>query len=101
MIMDIVPCNCCGARDWSYCFTENGFDLGRCRVCGLHYVHPMPTLADRIADVEAGEFAGGLTISDGRLHLAQERTKRARLSGYVDVVASSGPPSGPWLDLGC
>jgi SAM-dependent methyltransferase len=99
--METAACNCCGAREWSYAFTENGFDLGRCDRCGLYYVRPMPTLGVRMTEMESSHFAGDLMTSDADLHLAQERALREELGSYVDAIARRGPPPGRWLDVGC
>lgn len=97
---DVKECDCCGAIDWSYIFTENEFDLGRCGGCGLHYVRPMPSRAQRMTALEHGHFAGSQTTSKASLHLAQERSVMGELDAYV-ATALRFAPRGKWLDIGC
>jgi SAM-dependent methyltransferase len=93
-------CDCCGADAWRYLFTENGFNLGRCAVCGLHYVRPMPSLTQRMTEMESSHYAGHLVTSGADVHLAQERQSRLALEAYV-AVAHRFAPAGKWLDIGC
>lgn len=93
-------CNCCGVNAWTYCFSENGFDLGRCGVCGLHYVRPMPCTEQRMTELESSHFAGDQTVSPATLHLAQERRLRAQRDALI-ATAARFAPHGRWLDVGC
>jgi SAM-dependent methyltransferase len=95
-----LTCDCCGADDWTYLFTENQFDLGRCTACGLHYVRPMPSITQRMTEMESSHFAGGLVTSGAEVHLAQERQSRLALENYA-AVAHRFAPAGKWMDIGC
>jgi 2-polyprenyl-3-methyl-5-hydroxy-6-metoxy-1,4-benzoquinol methylase len=93
-------CDCCGADDWTYLFTENSLSLGCCAECRLHYVRPMPSLRQRITEMESSHFAGSLVTSRAEVHLAQERQIRLALESYV-ALAHRFAPAGKWLDIGC
>ena len=97
---DMPTCDCCGADGWIYLFAENGFNLGRCTECGLHYVRPMPSLTQRMTEMESSHYAGNLITSGAAVHLAQERQSRLALESYV-AVAHRFAPAGKWMDIGC
>ena len=63
-----LPCNCCGASQWNYEFSEHQIDLGSCGNCGLHYIAQMPTREKRVTDMQKSRFAGDQIVADAQLH---------------------------------
>jgi ubiquinone/menaquinone biosynthesis C-methylase UbiE len=93
-------CNACGGHDRDDLFTVNGFTLGRCTTCNLHYVDPMPDHDERMADQAAGEYGDGKQVLDADKQLASERTRTAQFQRYLDLVDKWTKP-GKLLDVGC
>lgn len=92
-------CDCCGALDWEYAFSDRGVDLGRCRECGLYYVAQMPTLDERTPGVQAGTNVAGRHVSEAALHQSQEQGRAHLLEKYVRMAERFASP-GVWLELG-
>lgn len=93
-------CDCCGSGRWTPLFSENGFQLGRCPDCGLHYIDPMPTATTRMTEMERGHFAGEQNVLSADRQLASEQVQRRRFNSYVKAVKHH-KPDGLWLDIGC
>lgn len=93
-------CNCCNSAAWEYSFSERGFDLGRCAVCGLYYVSPMPTPEQRHAEVNEGRFAGDQIVTDASVHLEGERRRTPEFDRYAALLAEHAP-RGRCLEVGC
>ena len=93
-------CDCCGADNWVALFSENGFRLGRCDTCALHYINPMPAVETRMTEMEQGHFAGNLKVLDADRQLTSERISHERFSGYAEM-AHRHVSEGRWLDIGC
>jgi hypothetical protein len=66
----VAPGDCCGSKAWEYLVAADGYRLGRCRSCGLHYVGNRPSTVRRLEELDQGIFGEGrhLTVSgsDGR-----------------------------------
>lgn len=94
-----VVCNCCAGSTAALLFVKNGFEILRCRSCGLVFVHPMPDL-QASAELYSEEF-----FTDGQQpgspvgHLDEDSGKRAtwqyKLAEIVKFL-----PSGRLLDVG-
>ena len=39
----IINCNICNSKDYKLLYTKNGWNIVKCRTCGLVYVNPQPT----------------------------------------------------------
>ena len=89
------PCDACGSQAWTRLFSDGSFDLGRCSVCGLHYVAQMPALTSHMTELEAGHFGDIATR-----HLQGEAIRLTEFDVYL-AVANHYAPVGPWLDIGC
>lgn len=93
-------CDCCGAREWKHEFSSNGFDLGYCRRCGLHYVAQIPDKEKRLAELRTSLFGEGQTMSDASTHREVEARRLDEFTSYVQKLRRY-VPEGPWLDIGC
>jgi SAM-dependent methyltransferase len=91
-------CDCCGNIRWSRLFSDGGFDLGRCTVCNLHYITPMPPLEQRMTELEAGHFVEVDPEAKRQHH--GEAVRSAEMESYLDAVRQFAP-AGLWLDIGC
>lgn len=93
-------CNCCGSSGRVELFQANGYNLGRCTDCDLHYVEPMPDPEARLADVHVGRYGDGLQVIDAEKQLAAEHARIKDFQNYVDL-ARKYSPGGRFLDVGC
>jgi SAM-dependent methyltransferase len=95
----VAPCDCCRSDVWEYLFSENGYDLGRCENCGLHYIKQLPDYTKRMTEMENGR-PGEQEQSAAGLHLLDEQRRDDAFLRYVDLTAQNAP-DGSWLDIGC
>ncbi len=99
MLVD-VACYYCGSSNRAYYANENGYNLVKCRGCGLLYVTPRPSDDDLAAAHECGVHAG-----DHQLCTTWSFEKDV-VAGYFDVlmdVYGKNPDFNgkQWLDIGC
>lgn len=98
----MAVCNCCGGSERDERFEVNGYRLGRCTTCNLHYIDPMPERETRLADVHAGRYGGERQVLDARRQLASEQTQEARFRSYLDLAERhASHRDGRFLDVGC
>ena len=97
----ITPaCYCCGSSQNEFYVSENGFTLVKCSACGLLYVWPLPSNAERDEAVRLGVHRGEQDI-----RVTGSFSKR-RVEPYLKIL---GDLYGEelqgrrlsWLDIGC
>lgn len=93
-------CNCCSADSWEYRFSEGKFHLGRCTVCGLHFIHPMPEKAQRMTEMAHGAFAENKQYLDGETLIDFAEIRQDRYEMFFQIIKDHAPV-GKWLDIGC
>jgi len=91
-------CDCCGSSQWEYRFSENGFDLGRCTNCGLHYLSEMPSQKGEAAGMGDNLSADSRRAANG--HNQAELRRKKEFQRFCGLVRRLAPP-GKWLDIGC
>ncbi len=85
------PCRLCGADDYRRLVTKLGYDVVRCRGCGLVFVWPQPAPEDLEALYSSGAYHGQIDQAERRRY-AERR---------LDEIERLVPPSGRLLDVGC
>lgn len=93
------PCDCCGSLKWEYRFSENGFDLGCCTDCGLHYLSDVPLQKNRLAKMK-GDYCTNQKATSLKVCREAELGRRKKFQFLCKLVRKSAPP-GKWLDIGC
>jgi len=90
--LEDVVCGLCDLRQEEFLFKDNGFNLVRCRNCGLVYVNPRPKDAPQAED--AGHFKEYLKGMTGRTIEAKkilgEITKKAKAGKILDIGCAAG-----------
>lgn len=94
------PCNCCGSNKWEYCFSQAGYDLGRCSDCGLYYVNPMPSAQHRRNGLVSGTYGEHESILDAEKQQHSEKFKTTLFETVIRLTQQHAP-SGSWIELGC
>jgi len=94
------PCDCCGSSQWEYRFRENGFDLGRCTDCGLHYLSEMPSPKSRTTGMKVSLSADSPQVAQAQVCNKAERHRTRKFQHFCCLIRESTPP-GKWLDIGC
>ncbi len=94
------PCDCCGSSQWEYRFSENGFDLGRCTNCGLHYLSEMPLPNSRTTETKSNLSANGSNTMQAHACNRAELSRTKKFQHFCSLIRKSAP-SGKWLDIGC
>jgi len=85
------PCRLCGADDYRRLVTKLGYDVVRCRRCGLVFVWPQP----RPEDLEA-------LYSSGAYHAEMDEAERRQWAEQrLDEIEPLIPAPGRLLDVGC
>lgn len=85
------PCPLCGADDYRRLVTKLGWDVVRCRRCGLVFVWPQPTPEELAA-----------LYSSGAYHAEIDEAERSRWAGRrLDEIERLAPQRGRLLDVGC
>jgi len=98
-MQEVVCYNCQGTDSDPYA-VENGFNLVKCRYCGLLYVNPRPAEEEIDEALRYGMHKGEQTLkTTGWYH-------PERVSEYVQTLGSIFPDGFPagiksWLDIGC
>lgn len=93
------PCDCCGRSKWEYRFSENGFDLGCCADCGLHYLSEVPLQKSRSTETK-GNYLANQKSAHLKVCKEAELSRRKKFQLFCKLVQKSAPP-GKWLDIGC
>jgi len=91
-------CNLCAGEDFRLLFAKDGYDILRCRGCGLVFTHPVPDAGALSAVYGRGYFEGGL-YRDYRDEVAFRGSDYRRWLAWFGRV--TGLPGGRWLDVGC
>jgi len=94
------PCDCCGGLKWEYRFSENGFDLGCCADCGLHYLSESSQQKSRSAKIKGCDSANNRKSTHLKTCKEAELSRRQKFRFFCELVRKSAPP-GKWLDIGC
>jgi SAM-dependent methyltransferase len=95
-----LPCDCCGSLKWDYRFSENGFDLGCCTDCGLHYLSEVPPQKSQSMEMKGDHFANNRKATHLKAFREAELSRRKKFQFFCELVQKSAPP-GKWLDIGC
>ncbi len=93
-------CDCCGSSQWEYRFSENGFDLGRCTNCGLHYLSEMPSPNSLAKGMKVGLSADGPHVARAQVCNKAELHRTKKFKHFCSLIRKLAPP-GKWLDIGC
>ena len=88
---DEGPCRLCGSNDYRRLVTKLGYDVVRCRRCGLVFVWPQPAPEDLEALYSSGAYHAEIDEAERRRY-AERR---------MDEIERLVPPSGRLLDVGC
>lgn len=94
------PCDCCGSSQWEYRFSENGFDLGRCTNCGLHYLSKMPSSNSQTTETKGNLSAISSSTMQAYARNRSELSRTRQFQHFYSLIQKSVPP-GKWLDIGC
>ena len=92
--LERVACMLCGREDEEPLFTKDGFQIVRCRGCGLVYVNPRLTV-DALAALYHGQ-----AISPTAYYVRTERQDEKSFAARLRLLERHHPP-GSLLDLGC
>jgi len=96
-----VSCYNCNSDDYAYFDSENGYNLVKCKKCGLLYVNPRPTLESISQALPTGVHNGEKPIN------FTGRYDEKKINKYLRVLKEFYPDwtselSGKkWLDIGC
>lgn len=97
--MNYVNCYNCGESDYDNYLTENGFNLVKCKTCGLLYVNPREEESEIVKATKLGTHKG---ITN--LHVVGN-FENDKIINYLNVIKFYFKPdilSGEsWLDIGC
>ncbi len=99
--MEQVRVNCynCTSNRYSEYLSENGFQLVKCRKCGLLYVNPRPAENEIIYATRIGTHKG-----HNELNVTGEFEK-GKIGNYLDILNSFFSPNELknkyWIDIGC
>ena len=101
LIVMYTHCPLCGNDDASPWARENGFEMGKCRICGLLYVNPRPSDAEISDSNRVGVHRG----EDGALDVSShyKASKKARYSKVIHELFGADWAEGKpisWLDVG-
>jgi len=88
---DESPCRLCGSNDYRRLITKLGYDVVRCRRCGLVFVWPQPTAEELEALYSSGAYHAEIDEAERRRY-AERR---------LDEIERLVPPLGRLLDVGC
>ena len=95
-----VNCYNCGSGEYEYYDDENGFNLVKCKGCGLLYVNPRPSDFDVLAAVKRGVYSHDLGMPSDRVY-------EDRVSRYLKILRDFYSKENfmrkgvTWLDIGC
>lgn len=92
-----VACNLCAARDTELILRKDGFNIVRCRGCGLGYVNPRLTAQAAAEQYDAGYYAGGSYADYAAERAGYEKTFEYRLAKIERALRGRGRI----LDVGC
>jgi SAM-dependent methyltransferase len=95
--LEYVACNLCGADDTELILQKDGFDIVRCRRCGLGYVNPRLTARAAQAQYDADYYAGGSYTDYAAERAGYEKTFEYRLAKIERGLGGRGRI----LDVGC
>lgn len=99
--MELEQVNCYYCQSWQYTYydQENGYQLVKCRNCGLLYVNPRPKESTINRAAHTGLHQGD------KIFNATNKLHRSRINRYVKILATIYPeiPNQKikWLDIGC
>lgn len=99
--MNLIDVNCysCGSSDYILYDRENGFNLVKCRKCGLLYVNPRPSEEEISLAVRSGIHTG-----ETELNVTNSFNEKA-IPSYLKVLDDLYKPAElydkSWLDIGC
>ena len=94
------PCPICGTGDTTRAFVRNGYDVWRCRACGLRLLWPQPDDATLAGVYNSDYFLGDRSV-EGEGHSAGLKHETARR--YVKALCAYPLLSGGrrLLEIGC
>lgn len=96
--MQYVRCYNCSSSETIPYATENGYNLVKCRGCGLLYLNPRPTEEEIVEGALQGLHKGDVTLD----HTG--KFDPIKLSFYKRILMDlypHGSPGKSWLDIGC
>ena len=90
-----VACSLCGSEKHEHLLTKRGFNVVRCKACGLVYVNPRPGQAELTATYRADSyFRAQVSTKDTHQFLARARE---RMHLIEEVLGRTGD----LVDVGC
>ena len=96
-----VNCYSCGAKEYNYYDSENGYNLVKCSKCGLLYVNPRPSLEDISKALATGVHSGENAINFTGKYEEQKIKKYLRILADFYPEEKAELNDKKWLDIGC
>lgn len=96
-----INCPLCGADDYAPWARENGYPAVKCKLCGLVYVNPRPSLNTISEATKTGVHktdTGDLSVASRRSRRKIYRYRRIVRKMFAAEIAVGKPLS--WLDVG-
>jgi 2-polyprenyl-3-methyl-5-hydroxy-6-metoxy-1,4-benzoquinol methylase len=99
-MFEYVNCNLCGKDNTVLLFKAEGFNIVKCKSCGLTYVNPRFKEAERKDVYSEGYFRGTLSNMRGIDHFARwEEIQQGSVERMAKIMRYKAP--GKILDVGC
>ncbi len=89
--MEAINCPICETNDISPLYMKNGFNIVKCKICGLIYVNPRPS-PEELKEKYAGDYSQG--------YIDKKESKRKRAKKIVRKICRL-KRGGNFLDIGC
>jgi 2-polyprenyl-3-methyl-5-hydroxy-6-metoxy-1,4-benzoquinol methylase len=96
MLLEEVNCDLCDSEEQEYFFSQNGYNVVRCRSCGLLYVNPRPDVNEIRRSVRSGSHS-----QDVRRYTQNPRSWLEWGIQFYELVFPYVRTAGQWLDIGC
>jgi 2-polyprenyl-3-methyl-5-hydroxy-6-metoxy-1,4-benzoquinol methylase len=96
MLLKKVNCDLCDSSEQEFFFSQNEYDVVRCRSCGLLYVNPRPDVNQIHRAVRSGSHS-----QDVRRYTQNPRSWLEWGIQLYELVSPHVRIVGRWLDIGC
>ena len=95
--IDLIHCNICSSNNFKPFFKENGYQVVRCRQCGLVFVNPQPAKSDyNIASELNSEYRDYL-----KQYVNNEIGHHTRAQRVLNKIDTIHKKKGRLLEIGC
>lgn len=98
--MEYINCNLCNSNEYKLFKEINGYQLVKCRQCGLVYLNPRPTQQEMKGKYTSEYYKRGI-IQESQTKEGIEEEINKRLGRAKEILEISGKRKGKLLDIGC